>query len=179
MEHLEGATNERSPTLLIIRFWPILLFIAYFIIFLNTEKLGVSPDSVIYYSMSLSFIKNGSFLNYQGDLNTIFPIGYPLFLSPFLYSLGAGLGSKISNIVCLSLLIILWQKLVSYILKNRNILYSVFFCFLTGSMAFYNIYLMVWSEVLALTLLIAFIYLDFSQTIILESKRVNLFLFLD
>ena len=146
MEHLEGATNERSPALLIIRFWPILLFIAYFIIFLNTEKLGVSPDSVIYYSMALSFIKDGSFLNYQGDVNTIFPIGYPLFLSPFLYTLGAELGSKISSIICLSLLIILWQRLVNYIIKKSIILYSVFFCFLTGSMAFYNIYLMVWSK---------------------------------
>ena len=47
--------------------------------------IGISPDSIVYLSTARSVVHHGMFNEFTGNPITDFPMGYPTFLSIFLY----------------------------------------------------------------------------------------------
>ena len=135
-------------------------FIGVLLIYLYSKHggIGLSPDSIVYISTARNVVHGGGFFEFVGIPVTDFPIGYPAFLSIFLFISRLDLVQygHIINMFLYFCLIYLSGGIINHI-STRNKWVKIPFLFLiVFSPALLGVYTMLWSETLFLVMTLLF-----------------------
>lgn len=133
-----------------------------FVIYLFTHHggIGVSPDSVVYTSAARNLYHHGHFEAYNHMPLVDFPVLYPLFLTLTMYISGLDpvVTGSIINGVLFAILIYSCGHIMKQIIRSRLSKWTLL-CGLLISPALLDVYTMLWSETLFITLSLLFFLL--------------------
>ena len=133
--------------------------VAFIYYFTKHSGIGISPDSVHYYSVALNILQHGSFTDFNNLPLVVFPVGYPVFLAFFClpFSCGTLAFAPAVNGALLFGVLVLTRYIIKE-LKDASVLYQgLLLGALACSPALLEVYSMLWSETLFIFLSILFI----------------------
>lgn len=115
-EGMVEHTGARRALLTVLILYPVVR-----VLIAARQGLGVSPDSVSYASAARSFAATGELVNYDGELLTIFPPGFPAVLG-LLVRAGLDLegGAVGVNALCVASSVLLIYRLATTVLRERG-----------------------------------------------------------
>ena len=120
--------------------------------------IGLSPDSIVYISNARSVVHGGGFFEFEGIPVTDFPIGYPAFLSIFLFISRLDLvqSGQYINMFLYFCLIYLSGGIINHISTKNRWVKIPFLFLIVFSPALIGVYTMLWSETLFLVMTLLF-----------------------
>jgi len=121
-------------------------------LFVTENGVGISPDSVDYYTTAQHWVAHQGFIQFNGQPLVIFPLGYPLFLGICLKSFPISI-IALANVLqplLLLLLLCLCCLLAYRVFAHSSIAYVLVIGIVTSSYCLFDIYTMLWSETLFL-----------------------------
>lgn len=119
--------------------------------------IGISPDSIVYLSTARNVVYHGVFNEFTGNPITDFPMGYPTFLSIFLFITRVDFlqSGQFINMLLFFILIYLSGSIINHLSSNKWV--KIFFlAIITFSPTLLGIYTMLWSETLFLVVILFF-----------------------
>ncbi len=119
--------------------------------------IGISPDSIVYLSTARNVVYHGQFNEFTGNPITDFPIGYPTFLSIFLFITRIDFlqSGQFINMLLFFTLIYLSGSIINHLTSNKWVKIP-FLAIITFSPTLLGIYTMLWSETLFLVMILLF-----------------------
>lgn len=119
--------------------------------------IGISPDSIVYLSTARNVVYHGAFNEFTGNPITDFPMGYPTFLSIFLFITRVDFlqSGQFINMLLFFTLIYLSGSIINHLTSNKWVKIA-FLAIITFSPTLLGVYTMLWSETLFLVMILLF-----------------------
>ncbi len=128
-------------------------------LFTRHSGIGLSPDSVTYYSTAVNISQHFSFTDFNGMPLVDFPLGYPVFLAIISWLTGFSplQAAPVINAVLLSGVLVFTGTIIRGYRKTSLIYSILLLAVLCCSPALLEIYSMIWSETLFIFLSLLFL----------------------
>jgi hypothetical protein len=153
---------KSAATTYISKHWDALLAATSACIFLylftRHSGIGISPDSVTYYSVAVNICNHFSFTDFNGAPLVDFPVGYPLLLAGLMWLTGFSplLAAPVINIVLITGAILFTSIIIDGYQKRSSVYKIIFLSVLACSPALLEVYSMLWSETVFIFLSLLF-----------------------